>query len=422
VARLLLGAVLQRAAAKLLGFKAQRGGGGVRADLTEFIPFFFYGGLPAPGRFGMMLLVSTMVDLLIADRLLFGRWRWLRPAPTVGMPRVLGVAALLAILFMIKSVVIGPRYSYFALVSVLWYDLLFVGPWCGIRALLRDRNGGRVTGLVKVLAVVCLAFLPVAAWARFVEPFRLQIEEVFVPRREGARAGVDRPALRVAVLADLQTDRIDRYEREVIDRTLELKPDLILIPGDLFQGFRGLFNQQRDTFREALGRLSAPGGVFFAQGDVDPPDYIEGLLEGTSIRWLRNEMARVEVKGRVVFIAGLLRSLGDPSRAAVRSIEGESEDSLKLVLCHYARAAALLSPGSDVDLVIGGHTHGGQIVIPGFGPPVTLSPLPRNVGAGGLHQLKDRRVYVSRGIGMERGYAPRIRFFCPPELTLLQFE
>jgi hypothetical protein len=79
-----------------------------------------------------------------------------------------------------------------------------------------------------------------------------------------------------------------------------------------------------------------------------------------------------------------------------------------------------LRPGSRIDLVVAGHTHGGQVVLPGFGPPMTLSHVPRAVAAGGLHDLGGNAIYVSRGVGCERGQAPRIRFLCPPEVSLLE--
>ena len=72
-------------------------------------------------------------------------------------------------------------------------------------------------------------------------------------------------------------------------------------------------------------------------------------------------------------------------------------------------------------LSIAGHTHGGQIVIPGFGPPLTLSRVPRRY-ASGFHQLGQGWLLVSRGIGHERGHAPRIRMFCRPELCVVELR
>jgi predicted MPP superfamily phosphohydrolase len=73
-------------------------------------------------------------------------------------------------------------------------------------------------------------------------------------------------------------------------------------------------------------------------------------------------------------------------------------------------------------LLVAGHTHGGQVQIPFFGPPITLSRVPRSVAAGGFHSLDGRAIYVSRGIGNERGWAPRVRFLAPPEVSLLTLE
>ena len=71
------------------------------------------------------------------------------------------------------------------------------------------------------------------------------------------------------------------------------------------------------------------------------------------------------------------------------------------------------------DLLLAGHTHGGQVRLPWFGPLITLSRVPRSWAAGLTELSGGRRLLVSRGVGMERGGAPRIRFLCRPELVIL---
>ena len=71
-----------------------------------------------------------------------------------------------------------------------------------------------------------------------------------------------------------------------------------------------------------------------------------------------------------------------------------------------------------VDLVLAGHTHGGQFVVPLYGPLVTASRLPRRFAAD-LHDYRGTPLHVSRGVGMERGFAPPVRFLCPPEICVL---
>ena len=69
-------------------------------------------------------------------------------------------------------------------------------------------------------------------------------------------------------------------------------------------------------------------------------------------------------------------------------------------------------------LALAGHTHGGQVVIPFFGPPRTAIRLPRRY-AGGLNDYRGTPIHISRGVGMERGFDIPIRFLCPPEIGII---
>ena len=83
--------------------------------------------------------------------------------------------------------------------------------------------------------------------------------------------------------------------------------------------------------------------------------------------------------------------------------------------------ANLVDLGAKPDLVLAGHTHGGQVVLPFFGAPYTKTNLPRRY-ASGLHDYKGFALHVSAGVGMERGAAPQVRFLCPPEICLLELH
>ena len=95
------------------------------------------------------------------------------------------------------------------------------------------------------------------------------------------------------------------------------------------------------------------------------------------------------------------------------------DDDVRILISHMPDPILELKPNTRIDLLIAGHTHGGQVQLPFFGPPITLSRIPRRAAAGGLHELNGRCVYVSRGVGCERGQAPRLRFLCPPEISIL---
>jgi predicted MPP superfamily phosphohydrolase len=76
----------------------------------------------------------------------------------------------------------------------------------------------------------------------------------------------------------------------------------------------------------------------------------------------------------------------------------------------------------QADLLIAGHTHGGQVRLPFIGPLVTFSRVPRAWAAGLTRLSEDRTLIVSRGVGMERMDAPRLRFLCRPEIVVIDVQ
>jgi predicted MPP superfamily phosphohydrolase len=113
----------------------------------------------------------------------------------------------------------------------------------------------------------------------------------------------------------------------------------------------------------------------------------------------------------------LNESRGD-DLTALALVERARDGDLRVVLGHRPDFVKALAGRTRVDLALAGHTHGGQIVVPGFGAPITLSSLPRRY-ASGLHLFEGIPLHVNPGIGMERLTAPQVRFLCPPEVSVL---
>jgi len=374
-----------------------------------------------------ILILSTLLDGLTVGLVLAWYGRASRRAghnPYIRLPHVLIASAAGALVFAAKlpvHVVVGARlfglahlvYAVGVVLAPVFAMVILVGA-----VVARRRGGPRPFSVpVVVLAGLCVATVPVTVWATFVEPYRLGVEEVEVPILGGG--STDRP-IRVGVLADLQTDRVTEYERKAVNRLLSLRPDVILLPGDFFQSAPGTFEKELPALRELLARLDAPGGVYAVQGNIDDRRNLRRMFEGTAIRLLDNEVTRVQVCGRTLAIGGVEYWFVKPAaEAAIRALGDMTDCDARILVSHTPDAVLRLQAGDGVDLVVSGHTHGGQVQIPGFGPLVKACQAPRATAAGGLTQVNGVYTYVSRGVGHERGSSPRVRLFCPPEVSLL---
>jgi predicted MPP superfamily phosphohydrolase len=160
--------------------------------------------------------------------------------------------------------------------------------------------------------------------------------------------------------------------------------------------------------------------VFATDGDVGPK--CREVFAGTPVRCLVDDSAVTRLPwGETLGITGLSRTRGrerDPAWLARLMMSGPPADH-RIVISHAPDFVDRLP--WPVELVLAGHTHGGQVVLPLFGPPKTAMRLPRRF-AGGLHDHAGTPLHVSRGVGMERGFAPPVRLLCPPEVCVLDLE
>ncbi len=377
--------------------------------------------------FSVCVAVSTLIDGCLLTWLLLRRPRRMTAEggaiSQAGMRRLVLALTIVGCVFVFKLAIFTFLGVHaFGWMRLIYFDLVIMIPAVCVIVLIaglrRPASRRRFTSGVVCLAAMGILGAPIGVYATFIEPYRLQLETATI--RVDSKARMSSP-IRIGVLADIQTDRVTDYERGAVDRLMAEKPDIVLLPGDLLQCTRREYAAQIDEMRDLVHRMDAPGGAFFVEGDVDQLDRLRPLFWDTSVRMLVNEIAETKVGDRRVLIGGVELDFvsADAKTTIQQLIDMPRNGRIKILMAHRPDVVMQLPPDADIDLVVAGHTHGGQVVIPGFGPPMTLSQLPRQIGAGGLHDWNGNAIYVSRGVGLERGMSPRLRFFCPPEISLL---
>lgn len=278
----------------------------------------------------------------------------------------------------------------------------------------------RLPALRATAALVAASLAGVYVEAYHREPTDLKVRHHQVDLSGGAES---RRTIRIVHMSDLQTDGIGAYEERVFRTAMALRPDLVLMTGDYIQP------RLRDTRARATGdlrrlfercRFRAPLGVYAVRGDVD--DDWPAVLERTGVVMFDGEVRRIVLPGgRGLSLIGLTpgMSRGVDADTLVAAVRSAPPEDLRLVFGHNPDFIMKLAGAVRVDLALAGHTHGGQVVLPFFGAPITKSRLP-NRFASGLHDYHGIPLHVSAGIGMERGTAPQIRFLCPPEISLIE--
>jgi predicted MPP superfamily phosphohydrolase len=239
-------------------------------------------------------------------------------------------------------------------------------------------------------------------------------EWVSVERTTIAVAGplLDRPALKILHVTDLHLEEFGGPEERLLEVARREKPDLVLLTGDYVNRREAL-----SLLVRLLRGLSAPLGVFGVEGHHDHKYRLAEAFEEGGATLLRDEFVKLAGPGRPVVVAGLAMH---PSRPLADVLRTAPPEAYRIVLHHAPETAELLRPG-QADLFLCGHTHGGQIRVPGLGPllPAWRSP---SAFAPGETRREGMVVIVNRGMGMSGGPLPRARLLSRPEIRLIEIS
>jgi predicted MPP superfamily phosphohydrolase len=270
--------------------------------------------------------------------------------------------------------------------------------------------------------------------ALYWEPYHLKVEYYEV------KTSKIKKSLRIVFVSDIQTDRIGSYEINTIKTIQRQQADLIIFGGDYIQAFRDTREKHLpEKFRQMLidHPLKAPLGVFALAGNIGGQD--AGLFKDTGVEFFQDSTIfdnfGVDQEWGPIDLIFLRPS---DSARGVGDYYLTDSGNLIVMAGHYPNYAVdgYKAPTTGKswsgyrnaerapDLMLAGHSHGGQIVIPFYGPlphsgDEFLNQVPRSMWSGFFVYPNGGHLVVTRGSGMERGWAPRMRLFCPPEISVI---
>lgn len=257
---------------------------------------------------------------------------------------------------------------------------------------------------LSAFGVLCFAY------GYFIEPYWPEVTRISIKHQK--IPGGRRP-VRIVHISDIHSDPKPRLENRLSEIIAAEKPDLIVYTGDSVNS-----RESTSVFKECITRISAIAPTFAIKGNWDSMIGVGAdLFKDTGAQELDRKALRIEIEGVPLWIGGAPANrpfdIGQIFSAA-------PANEFTLFLYHYPDAIEEAAQ-SRIDFYCAGHTHGGQVALPFYGAIITLSRFGKKYESG-LYQLKDTWLYVNRGIGMEGGPAPRVRFCARPEITVIELS
>jgi len=294
---------------------------------------------------------------------------------------------------------------------------LFIITQIWIRSHPQKKIAKKLVGILGILGI--LGFL-ITSYSSLIEP------QIITTVEHGISLPVTQP-LKIAVISDQHVGpyKGKKFTKRVVERVNQTLPDIVLLTGDF------IFTQDADvTGLSPLKNLQPTYGTFAVLGNhdfgrfrvlwgelghhADRSTDISAVLEKYNVTVLHNENRVIQLGDERIVIAGI-DDLWSEKSSIEKALEDVPDGITTLLLSHNP---SIIDDerSKRADLIVSGHTHGGQVRIPRVGP---MSDLPTTLGKEydeGVFPLENNTLVISRGVG-ETG--PRVRLFAWPQIMIL---
>lgn len=276
----------------------------------------------------------------------------------------------------------------------------------------RSRLSWRLAALLVVLA----AGIVLAGSGLFSEDLEVTFHHLYSPKTAVGET------VRIVVLSDLHNREFGPENRELVEQISALDPDLIAVAGDMVNAD----DSSLDSVLSLCGKLVEIAPVYYSPGNhesnlmYEQGSPLENLLLDQGVHVLVNRAEEATIRKTQFLIGGLATAPeGYEEFGAEFFAEYEKSSAFKLLISHYPSLYYDALAEGNIDLGICGHYHGGQVWLPMIGGlyHVDTGFFPKY--SGGMHQLPNSTIFVSRGMGGHNGF-PRVNN--RPELAVIDIN
>lgn len=261
-----------------------------------------------------------------------------------------------------------------------------------------------------IITVGILLILVLGIYSAFVEPNKLKVTHYTLQDKELS-------GIKIVFASDFH---IRPYQQKRLEKVVEYinkeNPDLVLSTGDFVAGHTKRATMSIEDIAKVLGQVKSKYGFYTTQGNHDGwygNERISKALKENGIKELDNSNVKLSINGKTLYLAGIEDLMtGKPD--IYKALDKTQKPTI--LLTHTPDMFTKIY--DDVNLVLAGHTHGGQVRIPLLGPIFTASKY-NDKYAKGLISENNKKMIVTAGIGAS--IIP-IRFNCTPEIVVIEFE
>ena len=230
---------------------------------------------------------------------------------------------------------------------------------------------------------------------------------------------VNQEPLKIIHLTDFHIDKIGYREKKVLIILKEENPDIIFLTGDYLND-----RSKTKDLTKYIKKIKEIAPVYFTLGNWDNYEIHKAVLKGgaknvfekfITVNYLDFNFNLLSIKYSWAYIGE------DRERNRMRELLSNKHNDYYTILLAHTPDHFPVAIENNLDLVLAGHTHGGQIRLPIIGSFYTDSKFGKKYEKG-YFKDKDTIMYVNRGIGMTGNIKYRIRSFCPPEILIITIK